>query len=167
MNPMMRMAILAKWADDIRFRTALDWLWPVEGGWYDGSHARDPHPTNFGITQTTFDAWRAFLKEPKAPVRSLTQEEAGRIYWHWYWLKPGCRDLTWPLALVHFDAAVNHGTGLATKLLRRAEGNWRRYIAARRDLYAEIIRNRPAMKANERGWENRMRKLERFCEEQE
>lgn len=148
----------------VRFHLALQWLWPVEGGWYDGSDPRDRHPTNFGITQATYDDWRDFLRLPRQGVRAITKAEASEIYWHWYWLRPGCHHLTWPLALVHFDAAVNHGTGHAVRLLGRAQGDWRSYIAARRAFYAEIIRKNPAMKANERGWENRMRKLERYCE---
>lgn len=155
------------WWENIRFRTALNWLWPVEGGWYAGNQARDPHPTMYGITQTTYDGWRDFLRLPRQTVRKITMDEAAEIYWHWYWIKPGCHHLTWPLAVVHFDAAVNHGTGNAVRFLRRAEGDWRSYIAIRRGFYAEIIRRNPAMKANEKGWSNRMAKLERFCEEQE
>lgn len=152
------------WGEDIRFRAALNWLWPVEGGWYAGDEARDPHPTNFGITQTTYDNWRDFLRQPRRSVRTITRDEAADIYWHRFWVRSGCLDLTWPLVVVHFDAAVNHGTGNAVRFLRDAEGDWRAYIARRRRFYADIIRKNPAMQANERGWENRMKALERFCE---
>lgn len=158
--------VYAMW-ESIRFRMALDWLWPIEGGWYAGNEARDPNPTNFGIIQSVYDAWRDFLRQPRQSVRKITRDEAAEIYWHWYWLKAGCQGLTWPLALVHFDAAVNHGTGNAAKLIRRANGDWRQYIAARRDFYAAIIRHNPAMKPNERGWARRMNLLEEFCRKQE
>lgn len=147
------------------FFRALQWLWPIEGGWWAGDKPSDPNPTMYGITETT---WKAALKKygwSPRPVRTITKTEATTIYWLEYWLPSGANTMTWPMALVHFDACVNHGLGNARKLLRRANGTWEGYIAARRQFYAAIIANNPAMRPNERGWENRMRKLEAACRE--
>lgn len=143
------------------FFKAMGWLWPIEGGWWPGLKASDPNPTMYGIIEKV---WIAVCKrygwEPR-PVRTITKSEATTIYWLEYWTAGACHLLSWPLALIHFDACVNHGLGNARKLLLRANRSPAKYIAVRRTFYAAIIANNPKMKPNERGWENRMKKLER------
>lgn len=141
-----------------RFASALDWLWPVEGGWYDGKDKRDVHPTNYGITETT---WKAH--GTKKPLREITKADAAAIYFEHYWRSAKCQDLPWPIALVHFDAAVNHGVGQARKFLPLANGSWAEYIALRRQFYADLIARKPDMAGNRKGWENRMVRLEKAC----
>lgn len=145
------------------FYRALGWLWPIEGGWWPGKKKSDPNPTMYGITATTFKAARKRYGWFPKPVRWITKAEATVIYWIEYWLAGGCDKMPWPMSLVHFDACVNHGVGNARKLLLRANGSWDGYIAARRKFYAAIIEANPDMAPNERGWENRMRKLELAC----
>lgn len=147
-----------------RFLEAMQWLWPIEGGWWPGKRASDPNPTMYGVTQDTYNGWRSSQRRPRQSVRLITREEATEIYRQNYWLGARCQ-IIWeaPTALVHFDAAVNHGVGNARKLLLRANRTWRGYIAARRAFYAAIIANNPKMKPNEKGWENRMKRLEKRC----
>jgi hypothetical protein len=144
------------------FLAALLWLWPAEGGWYDGSQAFDTNPTNFGITQNTYNDWRDHLRLPRASVRTITRAEAQQIYLEWYWRAGGCDALPWPLQLVHFDACVNHGTGNA-EWLRGFAVNWSHYIALRRAFYVRIIERNPAKEGARNGWMNRMRDLQAFC----
>lgn len=145
------------------FYRALEWLWPIEGGWWAGTAKSDPNPTMYGITARTFaDAQRRYNWYPK-PVREITKAEATVIYWLEYWMAGGCHKLAWPLALVHFDACVNHGVGNAARLLRRANGSWVDYIAARISFYKAIIEANPDLAPNARGWANRMTKLESAC----
>ena len=113
----------------------------------------------YGVTQTTYRS-----AGYAGSVRSITKTQAEDIYWTRYWLAAGCDNLAlaFPaMALVHFDAAVNHGVGNAKKLLSRAGGTAQGYIAARRRFYAAIIAADPPMADNRNGWENRMRRLER------
>lgn len=144
------------------FFRALGWLWPIEGGWWPGGPS-DPNPTMFGITKRTYDAARARYGWYPKRIQDITKAEATTIYWVDYWTAGRCGGLGWPLALVHFDACVNHGVGNANKLLRRANGSWIDYIAARRAFYADIIAANPDLAPNARGWENRMKKLEIAC----
>lgn len=44
------------------------------------------------------------------------------IYAKRYWHPAGCSEMTAPLALFHFDAAVNHGVSGATRLLQQVVG---------------------------------------------
>lgn len=142
------------------FEAALEWLWPIEGGWHEAD-ATDPNPTMYGVTQ---DTWAA--AGYKGSVAKITQRQAAGIYRTEYWLKVGCPGLKWPEALVHFDAAVNHGTKNAWKLLVLAKCNWVLYIAARRDFYADIIKRHPSQEVYRKGWENRMKRLEAVCRQQ-
>lgn len=69
--------------------------------------------TKFGISQAAY---------PNLDIARLTREEAIAIYRRDYWDRCRCGELPWSLALVLFDAAVQHGTGTAVRLLQRALG---------------------------------------------
>jgi hypothetical protein len=114
----------------------------------------------YGVTERTFQAARKKYGWDPKPVKEITREEATVIYWLEFWLASGAHLLAWPLALVHFDAAVNHGVGNARKLRTRANGTPIGYIEVRRAFYAAIIANNPDMAPNKNGWENRMKRLE-------
>ena len=144
------------------FLRALSWLWPVEGGWWPGGKS-DPNPTMYGITARTFAAAQKRYGWYPKPVREITKAEATTIYWIEYWTAGRCGAHKWPLSLVHFDACVNHGVGNAARLLRRANGSWVDYIAARRKFYSDIIAANPDLAPNAKGWENRMKRLETAC----
>lgn len=86
----------------------------VEGGWYDGSGAHDPNPTNQGITQRTYDAFRRGAGQRRRSVRLITAEERDSIYRILYWTKGRCEEISQKsenLAIVHFDSCVNMGVG--------------------------------------------------------
>lgn len=143
------------------FFAALDWLWPIEGGWWDGKRKSDPNPTMYGITERVWKAACVKYGWAERPVQTITKAEATTIYWREYWLAGSCHLMRGAVQLIHFDACVNHGVPNARRLLLRANRDPASYIAARRKFYADIIRNNPDMKPNERGWEKRMRKLEK------
>lgn len=147
---------------DRAFMAALRWLWPAEGGWYDGSQAFDTNPTNFGITQKTFNDWRDGHRRPRQSVREITRIEAQAIYFQGYWKAGACPALSWPLALVHFDACVNHGLGNAMWLVAHAINPWH-YIALREGFYNRIVQRNPVKRPALRGWMNRMRDLRAYC----
>ncbi len=96
----------------------MNWLMRIEGGKADDPVDRGGK-TNMGITAGT--ANRAFKEGliPSPDPYDLTREQAHSIYYHYYYLPSQCHKLDWPLNLIHFDSAVNHGIGGAGILLQR------------------------------------------------
>lgn len=148
-------------SDEAAFALAMQFLYPVEGGWYDGTHKRDPNPTNFGIIQRVYDRWRTKANLPRQSVKLLTRDEAREIYYRWYWRDGLCHLFDWPVALVHFDACVNHGRGNALWLQQLALNAFH-YISLREAFYERIAERNPDQRDNLNGWRNRMRDLRKF-----
>jgi uncharacterized protein (TIGR02594 family) len=109
------------------FDRALAHVLEMEGGFTDDPH--DPGgPTNLGITLAVFATWRkvaltaanraSLVRELKRIDRATVRE----IYRRRYWDAARCDALPAPLALMHFDAAVNHGFGTAIRFLQEAVG---------------------------------------------
>lgn len=145
----------------LAFERALPHVLEMEGGWSDDPY--DPGgPTNQGITLAVFADDRqvevtaaniAALKDELSAIAPATVE---RIYRTRYWKPALCAELPAPIALMHFDAAVNHGVGTAARLLQDAlgveidgeigpltlEAAAARPAAAVLDRYAEIRRDR-------------------------
>lgn len=63
-----------------------------------------------GIIQRTYDAYRRGKGLPLQLVQKHSWEEHAELYRTLFWDKARCGELRWPLSLIHFDAAVNHGT---------------------------------------------------------
>lgn len=78
--------------------------------------------TNQGITEGAYHDWLRKNGEEKRSVKYITNEEVDAIYKEDYWIPGCCSNLPWPVALVHFDACVNHGVYRACKLLQAAAG---------------------------------------------
>jgi uncharacterized protein (TIGR02594 family) len=109
------------------FSAALKHVLEMEGGWTDDPF--DPGgPTNFGITlatyaaQTDADVNAQTFPKLKADLRLVSPETVRAIYLSRYWRPSRAGQLPPPLALMHFDAAVNHGVGGAASLLQLALG---------------------------------------------
>jgi len=112
---------------DPLFEHCLAHVLRIEGGY--GHDPYDPGgPTNLGITLATLAAWRNQpLTEQSHPdllaaLQSLSVTEAGAIYHARYWVPSLASRLPQPLAVMHFDAAVNHGVTGAARLLQTALG---------------------------------------------
>lgn len=72
--------------------------------------------TKFGVSKSA---------NPDLDIASLTWDGAKRVYYRRYWVAASCSDLDslcGPLAMLHFDGAVNHGTGRAVRFLQQAVG---------------------------------------------
>jgi lysozyme family protein len=96
-----------------------------EGGWEgEGGYVNHPAdkggPTNHGITQATYDAYRASKGLKKQDVRYITNSEVKEIYFNNYWKTARCDRLPSPLNMVIMDIAVHSGPGQAIRLLQRA-----------------------------------------------
>lgn len=109
------------------FDHALAHVLEMEGRFTDDPH--DPGgPTNFGITLGVFAAWRkekltaANRDDLVRDLKAISSETVSQIYRRRYWDLADCANLPAPLAFMHFDAAVNHGVGAATRCLQEAVG---------------------------------------------
>jgi GNAT superfamily N-acetyltransferase len=108
--------------------------------------------TKYGVSQKA---------HPHLDIANLTRADAERIYRETYWEPLGLDRHAPDAALVAFDAAINHGPGFARRMLRDGAGDPARMLALRRAEYARLIADNPGKYARyERGWENRLRKLE-------
>ena len=103
------------------FLKALPFTLRMEGGFSD--HPNDPGgATMKGVTQAVYDSWRRDSGLAVRTVREITDDELEAIYWSRYWTPAKCEALPWPASMCHFDAAVNHGTAGAARILQRAVG---------------------------------------------
>lgn len=92
-----------------------------EGGYVD--HPQDPGgPTNKGITQAVYDAWRKRNQQPTQSVRYINDTEVGAIYRQEYWDKISGDDLPSGIDFAVFDYAVNSGVSRAAKTLQSVVG---------------------------------------------
>jgi lysozyme family protein len=112
---------------DAIFERALAHVLEMEGGWDEDPY--DPGgPTNRGITLAEFarhrgiDLTSANFAALKAELKAIPPATVRRIYHESYWQAASCPELPPPLALFHFDAAVNQGVVGAARMLQQAVG---------------------------------------------
>jgi lysozyme family protein len=110
-----------------KFEIALRHVLEMEGGWTDDPH--DPGgPTNKGITLAVYARERGAevttenLAELKSALRTIPDALVRKIYETRYWEPTRCPALRPSLALMHFDAGVNHGVGTAARILQEVLG---------------------------------------------
>jgi len=114
-------------ADDTIFAKALAHVLEMEGGFSNDPY--DPGgPTNRGIT---LDVYASFKNEtvdaasrPRliSELKRIPDDVVRTIYRQRYFNPAACPVFTAPLALMHFDAAVNHGVGAAVRMLQSVAG---------------------------------------------
>lgn len=89
-----------------------------EGGYVN--NPKDPGgPTNKGVTQAVYDAYRVTKGLKLRTVKSITAAEVKDIYEQRYWILAGCDELPAGCDYAVFDYAVNSGVGKAVKDLQR------------------------------------------------
>ncbi len=100
-------------------QTAMQFTLRAEGGYWD-----DPigGPTMWGVTQSTYDAYRKRKGLPLQSVRIMQQPERDEIVEYEYWIPAHCPDLPDKLAIAHFDWAYNHGVHGAIVSLQECLG---------------------------------------------
>ena len=92
------------------FEKAFALVMRFEGGYSNDS--RDPGgETNFGISKRAY---------PALDIANLTKDEAKSIYFFDYWHAINCDLLPYPINVLIFDAAVNHGKNRAVRMLQEA-----------------------------------------------
>lgn len=109
------------------FELALAHVLEMEGGFDDDPF--DPGgPTNKGITLQTLAEWMrvtidaANAADLKHSLKAIPEATVRAIYLARYWEPCSASKFQPALALMHFDAAVNHGVGSANRLLQEAVG---------------------------------------------
>lgn len=173
------------------FNDAVDhaMLYEVGGFWNvnatgarDGTNMRasgyvnDPNDaggeTKYGIAKNS---------NPNVDIANLDWETAKEIYFKKYWLGSKCDKLDGRVAVLHFDGAVNHGIGRASKFLQRAvgvdaDGSIGPATIAevskfdpidicglicdqRADYYDKIIENNPSQEKYRGGWMRRISEM--------
>jgi lysozyme family protein len=156
---------------------------------FEGNRSDDPDDpggrTRFGVTQATYNAYRAIRGKPSQSVDLMSQEELADIYWTQFWLAGFCHILPPPVAIAHFDACVNLGVEPAAKLLQAAVGAKvdgaigpltmqlvarheprhlaARIIACRSGYYVRLAVENPRLQKFLPGWLKRLGELEVSC----
>ena len=109
------------------FERALGHVLAMEGGYSDDPY--DPGgPTNKGITLDDFARWKGVSADATSraklieDLKRIPDDTLRAIYLSRYWRPAGCEKLAPAVAVMHFDAAVNHGTGTAVRMLQQAAG---------------------------------------------
>ncbi len=164
------------------FEAALPFILRWEGGFVD--HPADPGGrTNRGVTQRTYDAWRAGQGLSGRDVKLIEEAEVHAVYESGYWIPPRCDLIDRPLDLVQFDTAVNMGPRRAVRFLQQAVGcgvdgdfgpGTQRAVSAcspadavatycslREDFYRQIVARKPDQSVFLKGWMNRLNSLRR------
>jgi hypothetical protein len=117
--------------------------------------------TAYGVTQKVYTA---FLKpKPSKDVWGISIEEVQAIYHRDYWLRVGAAFRPWPMPLLLFDAAVNHGVSRAIRFLADSKGDPRKYLDCRVAFYHAIVRHRPVSRKYLKGWLRRADTLRAKC----
>ena len=111
--------------DRTLFGRVLTHVLAMEGGW--SNDPADPGgATNFGITIGDYARYRGVTLSDtnrsalEANLRSINRDTVRAIYRDRYWVPARCPDLPAAPAVMHFDAAVNHGIGRAARMLQEA-----------------------------------------------
>lgn len=161
----------------MKFADALRFVLAREGG-YVNDPVDPGGPTNYGVTQRVYDAYRADHGLPVRPVRDIGMDEVAHIYDARYWDAVRGDDLLaldGNVALQVFDMAVNAGVSRASKLLQRAlhvtpedgilgPATMRelrgadlptlrdKYLAEREIFYRALVAQKPALDKFLKGW---------------
>ena len=103
------------------FKKALPAVLVHEGGYVN--HPRDPGgPTNRGVTQRVYDAWRSNRELDTRSVKEIEQAEVEAIYRAGYWDRVHGDAMPAGVGYVLFDYAVNSGPSRAIKAMQAALG---------------------------------------------
>lgn len=125
--------------DSENFSRALQWVLGREGGFSSDPNDIGNYDAEGNFIGTKYGiSGRVWGKQ--FDIANLTKEQAATIYRMHYWDAMGCGNRAWPIALLLFDSAVQHGVGTARQLERDAGTNddgWTlRFLAARLQYYA-------------------------------
>jgi len=157
---------------------SLEHLFGLEGGYVNDPADRGGE-TKFGISQKSY---------PKLNIKNLTLNQAAAIYKQDYWDICQCDDMPAEVAVIVFDAAVNHGARRASMFLqqlvnskmdgvigdktlaslrkylsrRTVDGVVVKYLSIRAQFYHDIVVGDSSQAKFLKGWFTRLFKLQQF-----
>lgn len=107
------------------FNRAVKYVIDNEGGFVN--HPEDAGgPTKYGVTQKTLESWRKLNYLPSLNVEEITESEAAKIYYEWYWRKMDLDQVVSDvIATALLDTGVIRGT---TKAIEYAQVVLNTYI---------------------------------------
>lgn len=158
---------LTRTKNDKNFFNALDIVFASEGGYSNNKNDKGG-PTNMGVTQKTYDDYckRHHLKTKD--VKKLSQNDIIQVYYNDYWVKSGLNKEDDPIkSLILFDTAVLHGVGRTKEFLKRSNGDIQKILDLRREHYKKRSDIDPTQKQFEKGWNNRVNKLQKILDKYE
>jgi lysozyme family protein len=140
------------------FDIALAFTLKHEGGYVVDKR---PHggPTNYGIKQSTYNAWLYEKSLPFQDVKTIPMGDVRSIYYSKYWIPAGCDTMTLDQAIAVFDFAVNSGVSRAVRYLGLSQGT-EDYLN-KREFFLKNLHD----PANEKGWINRVEDLRRYIKD--
>lgn len=132
--------------------------------------------TKFGIAKRA---------NPSVNIARLTWDQAKQIYFDKYWLAGNCDELPPKIAIIHFDACINHGVSRAKKMLQESIGTKadgiigpltltaihnrsqdlvvKNYAQIRRNFYHNIVKNNASQSRFINGWLRRVNEVEAYA----
>jgi len=147
-------------SSDKAFGKAMEFTFRAEGGYVNHKYDNGG-PTNMGMTQKTYDAYRKEKNLPLKSVKSITKEEATQIYYEKFWLGSGADKIKdSKMAIAYFDAATLHGIGKAKEFYKQSGGDLDKFLQLRRRHFDRIVTNNSTQKVFHKGWNNRITNLE-------
>lgn len=138
---------------------------PITAKWEGAyvNHDQDPGgPTNLGVTQAVYDAWRKRRGLAPRSVKKITHGEALRIYRDEYWAPTAERyNLRPGVDLATFDAGVNAGVSRGVKWLLASVGG-PDHVTVQKICKARLSfkQGLPIWKTFGKGWLNRVVDIE-------
>jgi lysozyme family protein len=158
------------------FQQAIEWLLSPD---VEGTHSNDP-------ADRGGDTWYGISRNAHPSIDwPPSREQAEAIYREQYWNACRCDELPPVLALLVFDAAVQHGTHMATRMLQTTIGAmpdgrigpktlsaaWRfsrentvEFLSRRAKYYTDIVISDPRQHRFTRGWHRRLFLLQQFIQ---
>lgn len=155
------------------FKTALQFTLKWEAG---VGHPNDlAGVVNRGISQRSYDTYRQRKDLPLQSVLKISDAEVETLYYEDYWLASKADLMCLPLAVAHFDTAVNFSVRSSIKFLQGALGGLtadgkfgaqtaaslqkqntletaKRYCQARRDYRYQRVKDNPTQQQFLKGW---------------
>jgi len=103
-----------------RFDECVNVVVGFEGGYVNNKDDKGGE-TNYGITAATLESakTKGWVSD-NVSIKNLKLSHAKVIYKNGYWNAVKADDLPYPLDLIMFDMAVNHGVNTAIKLLQKS-----------------------------------------------
>lgn len=152
----------------------------------EAGYANNPHdkggPTNKGITQSTYDAYRLSIGRATQSVKHISEQEVASIYRRDYAMPIKFDDLPAGVDYAVFDFAVNSGVSKAAKTLQEVVGVEPDGIVGSKTLAACLRHDQPSKIIDElcdarkafvkglddyqyfgKGWKNRIRDVRRIA----